>query len=128
MNPASMAKTVKRMVKENGVVCHWNRCAIVLNPRGKEIEGTDDTIPMSAKVLLFSQSDSPKNESISSVGLSADFTKYALMSPDIDMRKDDIITDNFGFNWRVGEFDYMAVGIKKVAKYAPLIRADGGVE
>jgi hypothetical protein len=47
------------------------------------------------------------------------------MLPDIDMRKDDVITDNFGFKWAVGTFDYMAVGIKKIAKYAPLDRADG---
>jgi hypothetical protein len=125
MNSVSISKTVKRMIKENGVVCHWNRYLTHDNGYGTEIMDTDSAVPLYAKVLLLNQSDNPKYDAIVSTGLSANFTKYVLMLPDIDMRKDDIITDNFGFKWTVGTFDYIAVGTKKVAKLAPLDRADG---
>jgi hypothetical protein len=125
MNSAIMTKTIKHMIKKYGVVCHWNRYATYNNGYGVEIVDTDSAVPVCAKVLLISQSDNPKHDAVVSTGLSANFAKYVFMLPDIDMRKDDMIIDNFGFKWTVGTFDYIAIGTKKVAKYAPLDRADG---
>jgi hypothetical protein len=124
MNVASRARLVKRMVHEYGVVCTWERHALIDNGIGTLVPDDSTVATLSARLLLLTQNSNPKQWISAPGGLSIDYSKYVMALPDVDVQKDDVITDNHGNQWKVGMPDVIDVKGVIIAKQAVITRVN----
>jgi hypothetical protein len=106
----------------------WDRYPLKDNGMGVMIEDTTQPPAQMSGVLRIShQSGGISENQVTDRGLTTNKSAYALWLPDLDLRKDDIITGEFGSiqKWKIGTVSpYFSEG-KCYKKEAALVRADG---
>ena len=124
MKPENVINMIKRFTDSYGVTVFYNEQVVTLNSRGREVtSNTGDT--KTVKVLLLKEKINLLQEiNTEAIGLTQDYSRYILTLPEIDIKKDMIITDNHGMKWKLGIIDWFDIGETVVAKQAPLIRMD----
>ena len=120
MNARSMLDLVAGFTREYGVVVTYQEQETELNSRGVPIVKQSDVIK-SVKVLLLKEQFSVLKPIQTVAGLSQDYTRYIVTLPDVDIKKDMIITDNHNIKWKLGIVDWFDIGGVAVAKQASLI-------
>jgi hypothetical protein len=120
MNPQNMINMVKRFTDQYGVNVSWREPEITNNSRGIPVSDKSE-ITNSAKVLLLKEKfNSMKIIDTDSIGLSQDYTRYVLALPEIEIKKDMVITDNHNTKWKLGVIDWFDVGGVPVCKQSAL--------
>ena len=120
MKAESMIEMVKRFTKQYGVDVSWQEQTVTNNSRGKPVVTNDGKIK-SAKVLLLKDKFDPLKIIDTNVfGLSADYSRYILTLPEIEIMQDMIITDNHNMKWKLGIIDWFDVGGTPVCKQSRL--------
>ncbi|MCL2093025.1 MAG: hypothetical protein FWH12_02415 [Treponema sp.] len=119
---------VEQLIDINPVSITWDRYPVIDNGRGVMVP--DPSAPPEkhqAWVRLSHQAGGVQDTSVASVGLTTNKSMYLLMLYNVDLRKDEIITVDFGpiRTWKVGVVDELFVEGECYAKQAPLVRADG---
>ena len=119
MKAQSMINTVKRYTDQYGVKITWNETLAETNSRGKNAAGANSALK-TARVLILKEKFNPLQPVINAMGLSHDYARYVLCLPDIDLKKDMVITDNHNMKWKLGIFDWFDVAGTPVAKQSAL--------
>jgi len=119
MNPRNMINMVKKFTDQYGVTVTWQEQETTVNSRGRPIEA-ESGIPKSAKVLILKEKYSPLQAIQVSTGLSQDYARYILALPDIDLKKDMVVTDAHNMKWKLGIVDWFDIAGVSVAKQAAL--------
>ena len=119
MNAAGMINLVKKFTNKNGVKITWTEQTLVENSRG-ELVPSDTGVSKSATVLILKEKFNVLKPIETSVGISQDYSRYVFALPDVDIKKDMVITDNHGMKWKLGIVDWFDVGGVPVAKQSAL--------
>jgi hypothetical protein len=120
MKPVNMINIVKRFTTQYGVNVTWQEPEITTNSRGKPVTNKSETTK-SAKVLLLKEKFNPmKIIDTGVIGLGQDYTRYILALPDVEIKKDMIITDNHNMKWKLGFIDWFDIGGVPVCKQSSL--------
>jgi hypothetical protein len=126
MNQARMIAMVKKFTKQSGVMVTWEEMSQGVNSRGEPID-EPSAITKNAKILLLKEDFNPLKDFIPPytggqgiTGLAHDYKNYIIFSPEIDLKKDTIITDNHAIKWKVGTVDWMDVNDVPVVKQAKI--------
>ena len=120
MKAANMIAMVKRFTDQYGVNVSWNEQTVTNNSRGRPIASNDGMIKSSKVLLLKDKFDPNKVIDTNVFGLSADYSRYILALPEVDIKKDMIITDNHDMKWKLGIIDWFDVGGVPVCKQSAL--------
>jgi len=120
MTARNAINTVKRFTAQYGTLVSWEEFEEVENSRGINI--TQKTGKMvNAKLLLMSEKWSVLKPLIETFGLSQDYTKYLLVLPDINLKKDMVIIDNNYQKWKIGIIDTKDIAGVPIFKQINLI-------
>ena len=120
MKAENILDMIKRYTDQYGVDISWNKTETVNNSRGVSIENKTDEIK-SAKVLLLKEKFNPLQIiGANPIGLSHDYARYVIALPEIDIKKDMIITDNHNMKWKLGVIDWFDIGGTAVCKQSAL--------
>ena len=119
MKPASIINMVKNFTDQYGVTITWKEHETGINSRGRSTD-TETGMINSAKVLVLKEKFNPLTTISIAVGLSQDYTRYILALPEIELKKDMVITDNHNMKWKLGIIDWFDVGGVPVAKQTTL--------
>jgi hypothetical protein len=90
---------------------------------------TDYDVPPETKtaiVRIAHEGGGVQKNGVGPAGLTTNLTKYVVMLYDVDIRENDIITEDGGMKWKVGAVDPFSLEGEVYMKQAPLNRADGG--
>lgn len=120
MKPQNMINMIKRFTDQYGVNITWQEPVITNNSRGIPVENSTGK-SKSEKVLLLKEKYNPmKVIDTNVIGLSQDYTRYILTLPEIEIKKDMVITDNHGMKWKLGFIDWFDIGGISVCKQSSL--------
>jgi hypothetical protein len=125
MNPQNMINMVKKFTNQYGVNVTWQELEVTNNSRGIPVVNKSE-ITNSVKVLLLKEKFNPikttdmKISDINVIGLSQDYTRYIIVLPEINIKKDMVITDNHNMKWKLGVIDWFDVGGVSVFKQSAL--------
>jgi len=120
MTSANIIKLIKRFTDQYGVFVTWIEPEKIVNSRGVETF-TQNNLMKTAKVLLLKDKFNPLqviNTGI--IGLGQNYTRYILTLPEIEIKKDLVITDNHEMKWKLGVVDWFDIGGIPVCKQAAL--------
>jgi hypothetical protein len=121
MKPQNMINMVKRYTDQYGVNVSWQEPIITTNSRGIPVKNGEGELK-SEKVLLLKEKFNPmKIIDTNIIGLSQDYTRYILTLPEIEIKKDMVITDNHSIKWKLGFIDWFDISGTAVCKQASLI-------
>jgi len=115
-----MIALVHRFTAQYGVTVTWQEQTEEINSRGAVIAVNNGPMK-SARVLLLKEKFTTLKSFTEVFGLTQDYTRYILTLPNVDIKKDIIITDNHGMKWKLGIVDWFDVGGVSVAKQASLL-------
>lgn len=120
MTPSSMINMVERFTNQYGVHITWNEPVITFNSRNNPVSSNTGPIK-TAKVLLLKEKFNPmKVFDTGIIGLGQDHTRYIMALPDVDLKKDMVVTDNHAIKWKLGFIDWFDVAGTPVCKQATL--------
>jgi len=117
MTAAGVKSMVERNTRKYGITITWPEQIMELNSRGIPVP-TEGEAVKSARVILIQDKYSPLNAMGTSFGISVDMTRYLITLPNVEIKKDMIITDNHGQQWRVGFVNHADVAGITAAKWA----------
>jgi hypothetical protein len=121
MKPERMIAMVKKLTNKYGVDVQLQEPEIIYNERGIPIPGKTEIIK-SSKVLLLKEKFNPiKVTDTGVIGISQDYARYILTLPEVEIKKDMVITDNHNMKWKLGPIDWFDVGEVAVCKQADLL-------
>ena len=120
MRPETMLSLLKRFTQDHGVIVSWKEASEEINSSGVTVTSGNGEI-ITAKVLLLKERFNALKSLEAVSGVSHDYTRYILTLPEIDIRKDVVITDNHGIKWKLGIVDWFDIGGVSVAKQAKLM-------
>jgi len=120
MKAQNMINMVKRFTEQYGVNVTYQEFGNETNSRGRPIN-IENGIIKNAKVLLLKEKFNPLQVTESNIiGLTQDYTRYVITLPEINLKKDMVITDNHNMKWKLGVVDWFDVGGESVCKQAAL--------
>ena len=120
MKPENMINMIRRFTDQYGVTVTWFENEEKENSRGKTLNIKSENAKTS-KVLLLKEKFNPLQVIDSGVfGLTQDYTRYVLTLPDVEIKKDMVITDNHGMRWKLGIIDWFDIGGVSIAKQSAL--------
>jgi len=120
MNAENIIDMVKRFTDQGGVYVTWNESVMEKNSRNISVNKNNEK-QITKKVLLLKEKFNPLQVMDSGVfGLTQDYTRYILTLPDVDIKKDMIITDSRNRKWKLGIVDWFDIQDVVVAKQSSL--------
>ena len=119
MTSQSVINMIKKFTQKFGVEVTWNEQIEEYNSRGEVIASNNGQVKK-AKVLILKEKFTVLKSIEAVIGLTQDYTRYVLTLPDIDIKKDVVITDQHNMKWKIGVVDWFDVGGVSVAKQAAL--------
>jgi len=124
MNAEKMIAMIQKFTDQYGVLITWQSNETTTNSRGVKVK-TSNEIIKSAKVLLLKEKFSPLQVFDSGVfGLSQDFKRYILTLPDIEIKKDLVITDNHKMKWKLGIIDWFDIAGTPICKQSSVMEVN----
>lgn len=120
MKLMNMINMIKKFTDQYGVLVTWTEFETTINSRGQTVQSNTEIVK-SSKVLLLKEKYNPLNIINSNIiGLSQEYARYLLVLPEIEIKKDMVITDNHNIKWKLGFIDWFDVGGVPVAKQTTL--------
>jgi len=120
MKPQNIINIIKRYTSQYGINITWQETETTINSRGKTVDSKTEIIK-TAKVLLLKEKYNPVQIiSTNIIGLSQDYARYVLTLPDIEIKKDMVITDSHNRKWKLGAIDWIDIGDIPVCKQSLL--------
>jgi len=124
VKPESIIKLVKEKTEQYGIVINWNASEAAVNSRGRSVLNNNGEVK-SAKVLLLKEKFAPlKIIDANTIGLSQDYARYLLTLPEVEIKKDMVITDNHDRKWKLGFIDWFDISGVPVCKQTTLTEVE----
>ena len=125
MTPESAKGIVIKFIQKAGVEIQWRKSVTTLNSRGVTITHPGNEV-VTERVLLLKEKFNPLHSTVAPIGTVLDTARYIMCLPDVQLAKDDIVTDSHGNNWRLDAPDWFDVNGEPVCKQVPVMRVEHG--
>ena len=120
MNLRNMKNLVAKNVRTFGQEVKWTEFPLVEGERDNMVPDTSNPVNKSARVIIVKEKYSPISSFSSQIGLNFDATKYLICLPEVELKKNMIITDSLGQKWKTDVVETWDIAAAPVAKISSL--------
>jgi hypothetical protein len=124
MKAVNVINLVKKFTAAYGVEITWREPVITLNSRGIPVKSGEGEERKASVLILKDKFTLLKPINADGFGISFDYGRFILAVPEVDIKKDLIITDAQGGKWKLGVVDYLEIGGVPVVKQVMLLEVD----